>query len=123
MDKLEIKKQSLDFLICCYFGQSHDLIKAAIDRAYIDMASHTLKWPENAPKDSKWECRYKGTIRIIEHEQNAFVTDRKGDGDFSLSKQRFAEAVSKDRKGFNNFDFSEFNLIFDVIRKILATDR
>ncbi len=67
--------------------------------------------------------RYHGTIRIIEHEQNAFVTDRKGNGNFSLSKQRFDEAVRDDKPGFNNFDFAEFNKIFNVIRKIIAKDQ
>lgn len=66
---------------------------------------------------------YQGTIRIIEHEQNAYVTDRKGSGDFSLSKQHFAEAVRDSRPGFDQFDFSEFNKIFDVIRKILAAEQ
>ena len=66
--------------------------------------------------------RFHGSIRIIEHEQNAFVTDRKGNGDYSLSKQRFAEAVRDDRPGFDHFDFSEFNKIFNVIRKILAIE-
>ncbi len=52
----KIRKICLDFLIDCYFGQSEDLLKAAIDRAYIDMASHTLKgFKDNA---EKWECRY-----------------------------------------------------------------
>ena len=66
---------------------------------------------------------YQGTIRIIEHEQNAYVTDRKGNGDFSLSKQRFAEAIRDSRPGFDQFDFSEFSKIFDVIRKILAAEQ
>ena len=63
-----------------------------------------------------------GTIKIIEHEQKSFVTDRRGNGDFSLSKQRFAEAIRDDRPGFDDFDFSEFNKIFDVIRKIIAEE-
>ena len=68
-------------------------------------------------KDYHYIKAYKcaGTIRIIEHEQNAYVTDRKGNGDFSLSKQRFAEAVCNENVGFDHFDFSEFNKIFDVI--------
>lgn len=67
--------------------------------------------------------RYCGTIRIIEHEQKAFVTDRKGNGDFSLSKQHFAEAVCDSRPGFDHFDFSEFDKIFGVIMKILASEQ
>ena len=65
----------------------------------------------------------KGTIRIIEHEQKKFVTDRKGNGDFSLSKQHFAEAVRDDRPGYDQFDFSEFKKIFNVIRNILNLEQ
>ena len=76
-------------------------------------------------KDYHYRNAYKcaGTIRIIEHEQNAYVTDRKGNGDFSLSKQRFAEAVCNENVGFDHFDFSEFNKIFDVIREIADIDQ
>lgn len=38
----DLRNLSLDFLICCYFGQSKDLVRVAIDRAYVDMASHTM---------------------------------------------------------------------------------
>ncbi len=76
-------------------------------------------------KDYHYRNAYKcaGTIRVIEHEQKAYVTDRKGNGDFSLSKQRFAEAVCNENAGFDHFDFSEFNKIFDVIRKIVGIDQ
>ena len=67
--------------------------------------------------------KYEGTIRIIEHEQNAYVTDRKGNGNFSLSKMRFAEAICGNRPNFDNFDFSEFGKIFNVIREIVAVER
>ena len=60
------------------------------------------------------------TIKIIEHEQKYWVTDKKGTGDFSLSKQRFAEAIRDDYEGFDSFNFAEFNKIFDIIRKIIA---
>lgn len=59
------------------------------------------------------------TIKIIEHETNKFVTDKNGEGDYSLSKRRFAEAVYNERPNFNDFNFSEFNKIFDVIREII----
>lgn len=59
------------------------------------------------------------TIKIIEHETKKFVTDQNGDGDYSLSKSHFAEAVRDDRPNFNDFDFSEFNKIFDIIKKII----
>lgn len=78
-------------------------------------------------KTDNYNYRYIGdlfnTIKIIEHETRKHVTDKNGDGDYSLSKMRFAEAVKDDRQGFDTFDFSEFNKIFDVIRKIVTEAR
>lgn len=62
-----LKNLSINFIICCYFGQSEDLIKAAIDRAYIDMASHTLIWPDGKTTNSKWECRKDASDEIRQH--------------------------------------------------------
>ena len=61
---------SKKFLVCCYFGQSEDLIKAAVDRAYVDMASHTLQYnefkkDENGIKE-KWCCRFNASQIISE---------------------------------------------------------
>ena len=39
MDNTELKTLSINFLICCYFGQAENLGQAAIDSAYVDMAS------------------------------------------------------------------------------------
>ena len=61
-----------------------------------------------------------GTIKIIEHQTNDYVTDLEGNGDYSLSKSRFANNVKDDVKGFDNFDFSEFNKIFDIVRSVLS---
>lgn len=66
---------------------------------------------------------YLGTIKIIEHETNCYVTDLQGNGDYSLSKKHFAEAVRDDRPNFNDFDFSEFNKIFDVVKEIIKDIR
>ena len=65
---------SKKFLVCCYFGQSEDLLKAAIDRAYVDMASHTLQY--NGFKDDedgikeKWSCRYNASCVISDGFKN-----------------------------------------------------
>ena len=64
-----------------------------------------------------------GTIKIIEHETNNYVTDLQGNGDYSLSKKHFAEAIRDDRPNFNDFDFSEFNKIFDIVREIIKDIR
>ena len=58
-------------------------------------------------------------IKIIECETNKYVTNKNGEGNYSLSKKHFAEAVAGDRHNFSDFNFSEFNKIFDVIREII----
>lgn len=67
--------------------------------------------------------KFCGTIKIIEHETKNYVTDKDGNGDFSLSKMRFAEAIRDEIENFNDFDFSEFNKIFVIIRKIMANQK
>lgn len=53
-------KQAIDFLVYCYFKNEDSLTEAAIDRAYVDMASHTLHI-----KDSKkWEYRCDASKKI-----------------------------------------------------------
>lgn len=59
------------------------------------------------------------TIKIIERETGKNVTDKNGNGDYGLSKKHFAEAICNERPNFNDFSFSEFNKIFDVIREII----
>ena len=49
----DVKTLSIIFLICCYFGQSENLGKAAIDIAYVDMAAHTLKEPDESDRRKK----------------------------------------------------------------------
>ena len=61
MDSDELRTLSINFLICCYFGQSENLGKAAIDRAYVDMAAHTIDIPD---LDTRWESRYKASCVI-----------------------------------------------------------
>lgn len=50
------------------FGQSKDLVKAAIDRAYVDMASHTLVFQgfdkEEDKIKTKWKCRFDASQKI-----------------------------------------------------------
>ena len=46
----DVKTLSIIFLFCCYFGQSENLGKAAIDIAYVDMAAHTLKEPDESDR-------------------------------------------------------------------------
>ena len=64
----DYKKLSLNFLVCCYFGQSKDLVKPAIDRAYVDMASHTLVFQgfdkEEDKIKTKWKCRFDASQKI-----------------------------------------------------------
>ena len=75
---------SKKFLACCYFGQSEDLIKAAIDRAYVDMTSHTLQY--NGFKDDedgikeKWWCRYNASCVIGDGLKNYPLNNATFDG-------------------------------------------
>ncbi|SKA62824.1 hypothetical protein SAMN02745111_00708 [Eubacterium uniforme] len=64
MSEKKIEELAKDFLICCYFGQSVDLGKAAVDRAYVDMAAHTLKF--NGECLEKWRCRYETSNMILD---------------------------------------------------------
>lgn len=59
----ELRKLSVNFLICCYFGQSGNLGKAAIDRAYVDMASHTLK---GIKEKERFKLRYDASAYICD---------------------------------------------------------
>lgn len=58
-------------------------------------------------------------VKIIERETGKNVTDKNGKGDYGLSKKYFAEAICNERPNFNDFSFSEFNKIFDVIGEII----
>ena len=59
-----------------------------------------------------------GTIKVIEHETNCFVTKIDGTGDYSISKARFVECLEQNAPGFSEISFAEFAKIFDVLRKI-----
>lgn len=52
----------VEFLIYCYFGSVEDPILAAIDRAYVDMAAHTVSTPKKKKEeDIIFQARKKGT--------------------------------------------------------------
>lgn len=73
--------------------------------------------------DEEWFYREKsklGTIKIIEHETNKFVTKADGTGDYSISKARFVECIEKNIPGFDIISFEEFRKIFAVLNKIKA---
>lgn len=59
-----------------------------------------------------------GTIKIIEHESNKYVTKLDGTGDFSLSKAMFVRAIAEEKEGFKKISFLEFRKIFDVLQEI-----
>lgn len=54
----DLEKKCYCFVLQCYFGDMADPVNAAIDRAYVDMASHTLKGFAEEEYRQKWECRY-----------------------------------------------------------------
>ena len=106
-----------------YFAD--DEIKTFTDSGQrLFMASEFHKSGNHVDPEQHYNYRFisklYGTIKIIEHQTNDYVTDLEGNGDYSLSKSRFANNVKDDVKGFDNFDFSEFNKIFDIIRSVLS---
>ena len=64
-----------------------------------------------------------GTIKIIEHESNKYVTKSDGTGDYSISKSKFVELIEGDVGAFKDISFLEFQKIFDVLQKILNDSR
>lgn len=60
-----LKKQAYEFILYCYFGDMKDPVEAAIDRAYVDMASHTLTG-FGEDYETKWALRYSASEKIKE---------------------------------------------------------
>lgn len=58
--------QAYEFILYCYFGDMSNPIEAAIDRAYIDMASHTLRGFAGEDYKRKWALRYAASEKIKE---------------------------------------------------------
>lgn len=54
----DLEKKCYCFVLQCYFGDMADPVNAAIDRAYVDMASHTLKGFAEEEYRQKRKCRY-----------------------------------------------------------------
>lgn len=78
------QKQAYEFILYCYFGKIDNPIEAAIDRAYVDMAAHTLKG-FGADYKAKWECRYKATQAITSALES--IDDNFCDWHLSLRKE------------------------------------
>ena len=62
----DLEKKCYCFVLQCYFGDMADPVNAAIDRAYVDMASHTLKGFAAEEYAQKWEYRYCASKAIRE---------------------------------------------------------
>lgn len=96
----DLKLLSLKFLVCCYFGQSSGLIDAAIDRAYVDMASHTIHKCKFTDDDTKWECRKNASIKIKERLIN-----------YPCEKNSFDEwhssTINEIKNQYNGYNFTE----------------
>lgn len=60
----DLRKSSYDFVLQCYFGDLKNPVDAAINKAYVDMASHTLKCYRSEEYEKKWDCRYKASKEI-----------------------------------------------------------
>ena len=61
----DLERKCHNFILQCYFGDMENPIDAAIDRAYVDMASHTLKGFAEHQYQEKWELRFEASSKII----------------------------------------------------------
>lgn len=63
----------------------------------------------------------KGKICIIDgqSEKRVFKIDDENKFNLALSKMDFAEAIYAEREEMKNIDFSEFHLVFDIIKQII----
>ena len=59
-----MKEKAIDFLTFCYFGSRGNDIDSIINRAYVDMASHTMATFEDV--NEKWSCRWNASNVIKE---------------------------------------------------------
>lgn len=100
---IDIKTQCALFLLACCFGQSEELLWAAIDRAYVDMASHTMTgFSENI--SLKWKCRFKASTLIRSSIEN-YPAHEKSFDDWHKNVIKGIKSVYKECK-VDNHDFS-----------------
>lgn len=62
----DLERKCHNFILQCYFGDMENPIDAAIDRAYVDMASHTLKGFAEHQYQEKWKLRFAASSKIKE---------------------------------------------------------
>lgn len=65
MSKFMKEQHAIDFLVFCVLGNTDDPLVACIDRAYRDMASHTLQL-KNKNDENKYALRYEASKKIKE---------------------------------------------------------
>ena len=63
-------------------------------------------------------------ISIIDGSSGERVVNPKEDNspNFALSKMAFAECILEKKSGFDNFDFSNFVPIFEIIKEIIENE-
>lgn len=60
----DLERKCHNFILQCYFGDMENPIDAAINRAYVDMASHTLKGFAEHQYQEKWKLRFEASSKI-----------------------------------------------------------
>lgn len=80
----------MNFLLDCAFGRHDDLVTAVIDKAYVDMAAHTLKgFGDDYMK--KWKCRYNATEVIVNGIKSYVSSER----DFNAWHRLVVDAIKR----------------------------
>ncbi|QTE71590.1 AAA family ATPase [Clostridiales bacterium FE2011] len=101
-----------------YFTDNEIKLELDGKRLFIGNEFHKTGIHIEKPYHYKDGAKVAKTIKIIEHESNAYVTNLDGTGDYSISKARFVDAIKEDREGFKDISFAEFEKIFSVLEKI-----
>lgn len=80
--------------------------------------------PSGNSIDSGYQTKEKNKAgKKVIIDSNVFEdADREQNNSVALSKNNFAENIMNRREGFQNFDFSNFNNIFNVIREIVERE-
>lgn len=60
----DLERKCHNFILQCYFGDMENPIDAAIDRAYVDMASHTLKGFAEHQYQENGKLRFEASSKI-----------------------------------------------------------
>lgn len=96
MSKFMKEQHAIDFLVFCVLGNTDDPLVACIDRAYRDMASHTLQL-KNKNDENKYALRYEASKKIKKWINN--LKNFSSPEEFNNDHKKICEALQEIYKG------------------------